>query len=673
MKLNKWDGKFPNFLLKPKIYMPLIIAGLLLLIIAGSSLAIGTGIGMIQLFMILAAAALIIYVFFSIESVTEEYIINISDNIQTVENEILLNMPVGMILFDEDGDTIQWINPYTQRYFFKKDVIGSKLSALDSELYKIYQDFYHQNKKESQKINWNDGYFEMTVLHEVNALYFLDITKYGEIAKNAANNRIVIGYVLIDNYDETVPSMSDRRKSTIDNFMTKQLSNWVRKHESFIKRLDDDRFLLVTTYGKLLLMEEERFSIINSIRESTSKANYPLTISMGISYQNPDEELGMHNIAGLAQSNLDLALSRGGDQVVIKTNQQKARYYGGKTNPMEKRTHVRSRQIATTIATMMKDNDSIFVMGHAYPDMDAIGASLGIRRIAEMNGKKCYIVIDEEHINSDIQRLLGLLRQEESIAKSIIPPGEAEKLIKSSSLLFLVDVHRPSITVAPTLINKVNGVVIIDHHRKGEEVPDNILLEYIEPYASSASELIVEFFEYQEQETAPIIALEATTMLTGIIVDTRNFSLRTGSRTFDAASYLKSVGADSILIQKLLKEDLEDYLNRNHLVQSVTFVNPNLGIATGEEDVVYDAVTAAQAADTLLTMRNIDASFVVFKRKDGRIGISARSIGNVNVQTIMEELGGGGHLSNAATQIENATIAEVVEKLQNVIKNKQEE
>lgn len=667
MKVKKWELKFPHFLLQPKLYMPLIIAGLLLVAIAGFSLVLETEVGVIQLFMEIVAVILIIFVFYNLETITKEYVANISNNIQTVQNEILLKMPIGMILFDDDNETIKWINPYTQRYFFKKDVIGSKISKLDPELYGIYQNFREENAIESKKISWKDSHFEVAMLHEVNALYFLDITQYGEIAQNAANSRIVIGYVIIDNYDETVPSMSDRRKSTIDNFMTKQLSNWARKHESFIKRLDADRFLLITTYGELLRMEAEKFSIINSIRESTSKANYPLTISIGISYQNPDENLGIHAIAGQSQSNLDLALSRGGDQVVIKTNQQKARYYGGKTNPMEKRTHVRSRQIATTIATMMTENDSIFVMGHEYPDMDAIGACLGIRRIAEMNGKECFIIIDEDHINPDIERLLVLLRREPTIAKSIISPSNAEKIIKLNSLLFIVDVHRPNITAAPQLINKVNGVVIIDHHRKGEDVPGNILLEYIEPYASSASELIVEFFEYQTQETAPIIAIEATAMLAGIIVDTRNFSLRTGSRTFDAASYLKSVGADSILIQKLLKEDLDEYLKRSHLIQNLIYIEPNLGIAAGEEDIVYDIVTAAQTADTLLSMRNIDASFVVFKRKDGRVGISARSIGNVNVQTIMEELGGGGHLSNAATQIAETTIAEVVKQLKNVI------
>lgn len=673
MKFKKWDDKFPHFLLKYKIYMPLLISILLMLVIAGFSLTTDVSTGLIILFIVLAAISLTIISFYNIEDVTKNYVTNITDDIETVQNEILLKMPIGIILLDDDDETIQWINPYTQRYFFKKDVIGSKLSNLDTELYQLYCQFRNENIQESRKISNENGYFEIRMLHEEKALYFLDITEYGEISQNAQENRLVIGYVLIDNYDETVPSMSDRRKSTIDNFMTKQLNSWVRKHESFIKRLDDDRFLLITTYGELLRMEEEKFSIINFIRESTSKANFPLTISIGLSYQNTDENIGIDGIASLAQSNLDLALSRGGDQVVIKTSEQKARYYGGKTNPMEKRTHVRSRQIATTIATMMKENESIFVMGHTSPDMDAIGACLGIRRIAEMNDRKCYIVIDEENISNDIKRLLELLRKESNISESIISPAEAEQMIKLTSLLFIVDVHRPSITVAPQLIEMVNGVVIIDHHRKGEEVPDNILLEYIEPYASSASELIVEFFEYQTQETAPIIGIEATTMLTGIIVDTNNFSLRTGSRTFDAASYLKSVGADSILIQKLLKEDLDDYLKRNHLIENVEFLEPNMGIATGEEDVVYDTVTAAQAADTLLSMRNIDASYVIFKRSDERIGISARSIGNVNVQTIMEELGGGGHLSNAATQISDATVTEVIEQLKIVIQEKQEE
>lgn len=664
---SKNNGTFsPGFFKDPNIYLPIAIAAVLLLISALVSVTAGTVKNIIVFALILIAAGLITYALFAMKNLTKNYMLNLASEVESVQNEILLKMPIGVIIFDE-GSTIKWLNPFMQKFFFKKDLIGNDLKELDDDLYQLYQEFQENDEVKEKSLYWEDSYFHVFSLPEERTLYFIDVTYYGEIAADASNNRLVIGNIMIDNYDENSTMISDRRKSTVDNFMMKQLSTWAGNHDSYIKRFDDDKFLLITTYGELVKMEEDGFDVVDTIRETTSKANFPLTISIGLSYHEENEEASLLSISDLSQSNLDLALSRGGDQVVVKTQSSKARYYGGKTNPMEKRTHVRSRQIANTIANIFETNDSFFVMGHDYPDMDAIGACLGIRRIAEMNGKQCYIILNESRINGDIKRLLVELRKDEKISEAIITPKEAEDMIDSESFLYIVDVHKPSITVEPDLIEKFNNIIIIDHHRKGEEVPENVLLEYIEPYASSACELIAEFFEYQDQNAKQINRIEATTMLAGIIVDSRNFSLRTGSRTFDAASYLKSVGADSLLIQHLLKEDLSDYIKRNHLISRVEFIEPNLGIAAGEEETVYDNVTAAQAADTLLSMRDIDASFVVFLRSDKRIGISARSLGNVNVQTVMEELGGGGHLSNAATQIEDATVSEAIDMLKDVL------
>lgn len=672
MKTEKFKGKIPSFLKRSNISVPLVIAFIILLFSAIVIVSFGTIFNTILFFLILIAIILLIVAAFTVESNTSEYVLGLANEVESVQSEILLKMPIGIIILD-DNNHVEWINPFMQKFFFKKDVIGNDLENLDEDLYELYQSFLDDETLTEKKFYWEESYFQVVSLREEKALYFIDVTHYGEIAAEASNNRIVIGNIMIDNYDESSTAMSDRRKSTIDNFMMRQLSNWAAEHDSYIKRLDDDKFLLITIYSELLKMESEDFDIVDIVRETTSKANFPLTISIGISYHEEEEDLSLNDISNLSQSNLDLALSRGGDQVVIKTQSTKARYFGGKTNPMEKRTHVRSRQIANTISNIFENNESFFVMAHDYPDMDAIGASLGIRRIAEMNGKQCYIIIDESRMNNDVTRLLVELRKDETIAEMLVSPQEAENLIQKESFLFVVDVHKPSITIAPKIIDKVNNIVVIDHHRKGEEFPENVLLEYIEPYASSACELITEFFEYQDQNAEQINRIEATTMLAGIIVDSRNFSLRTGSRTFDAASYLKSVGADSLLIQHLLKEDLSDYIKRNHLIEDVAFIDPNIGIASGEDDVVYDVVTAAQAADTLLSMRDIDASFVVFLREDKRVGISARSLGNVNVQTIMEELGGGGHLSNAATQIADVTVQEAVQRLKDVLNGEYKE
>jgi c-di-AMP phosphodiesterase-like protein len=292
--------------------------------------------------------------------------------------------------------------------------------------------------------------------------------------------------------------------------------------------------------------------------------------------------------------------------------------------------------------------------------MDAIGAALGIRRIAQMNGKDCYVVVDPDHLHSDVERLMGRVGQDPEIANAIVTPEAALSQVTDQSLLVMVDHSKPSITSAPALYERLAArTVIIDHHRRGEEFPENPMLVYIEPYASSTCELITEMFEYQPTNNGSINKLEATAMLAGITVDTKSFSLRTGTRTFDAASYLRSVGADGLLAQNLLKESVASYIQKNHLIDSVEMISENMALCTGEDDIPYDPVIAAQAADTLLSLSDIDASFVITRRPDGRVGISARSLGDINVQVIMEELGGGGHLSNAATQVEGHTVTEV--------------
>ncbi|MDO4680947.1 MAG: DHH family phosphoesterase [Aerococcus sp.] len=650
----------------------LIIIALSMVITVTLAFYANLNLGWVTLGLTFIIAAFSYWILLSMYNDQEENLFEIAEQIETVENEILLQIPLGIIIFHDDDSRIRWMNPYMQRYLTAEQ-LDLDSSQVTKDVLELYDRLAEQPEAENKRIYWNEHYFDVGLISDQHAMYFLDVTRYGETVSQAEDNRFVIGYILIDNYDETVAGYSDRRKSNVNNYVTKQLSAWGQKHNTFIKRLDDDRFLMLSTIGSLKQMEKDRFNIVDSIREATSKANFPLTISMGISYQQEINAVQLADISSLAQSNLDLALSRGGDQVVIKTDKEKARYYGGKTNPMEKRTHVRARQIATTISRMIRDNDSIYVIGHDYPDMDAIGASLGIRRIAEMNGKECKIVINEARINDDIAKLLVELRKNPKIADAIVSPAEAEDAIDPNALLFMVDCHRQSITIAPDLVDRVNGVVIIDHHRKGEEYPDNIILEYIEPYASSACELVTEFFEYQDAEAEPISRIEATAMLAGIIVDSRSFSLRTGSRTFDAASYLKSCGADSILIQEFLKEDLSDYIERSHLIENVQFVGTNIGIATGEDDVTYPIVTAAQAADGLLSMNGISASYVVYLREDGRVGISARSMGNVNVQTVMEALGGGGHLSNAATQLSDVSVSEAVQMLKDALKKTEEE
>ncbi|TFI76387.1 DHH family phosphoesterase [Carnobacterium divergens] len=657
--------KLPSFLKDEKLRIAtFVLSGLLVLIVILAFFAkFYIGLALSVLFIIV-----LLLLYYSMKKITVEtnkYIADLSYRIKRGEQEALIKMPIGILLYNEKYE-VQWTNPYLQLYLGKKEVLGKKIDEIDLELANVIK---NNKTKGLSNVRWGDKEFQIIVQDDIKVIYLMDITQYYKIKEQYEEEQLVIGNIFIDNYDEIVQSMNDRSTSNLNNFVTTQLSNWAKEHHIYLKRVSEDRFIVLMYLKSLQKIEEEKFSIIDRVRERTSKQNFPLTLSIGLAYGDKD----LSNLANLAQSNLDLALGRGGDQVVVKSSEEDARFYGGKTNPMEKRTRVRSRMISQALQELMKQSDQIFVMGHKYPDMDAIGSCLGIRRIAEMNHKEAWIVVNPDEFSNDISRLMDEVKKDANISKYIITPKEAAEKMTATSLLVMVDMHRPSISIAPELLTLTNQIVVIDHHRRGEEFPENPVLVYIEPYASSAAELITELFEYQSNESDPINKIEATAMLAGIIVDTRSFSLRTGSRTFDAASYLRSCGADSVMIQRLLKENVDTYLLRSHLIQSIEFVKSNLAIATGEEDETYDTVVAAQAADTMLSMADVDASFVITKRADGRVGISARSLGEINVQIIMEALGGGGHLSNAATQLSDTTVAEAKEQLKQVINEQNKE
>ena len=663
---KEWYEKLPSYLRIPsvKYYGGSFI--ILLFILCIMSFATHVWLGFVFLFWICLFATL---VYFSIQHINKkinEYAIDLAYKIRKGEQDAYLKMPIGMILYDTN-ENITWINPYLQKKLQRQNVIGIPLKELNERLY--YQVKKQiQNQKENDIFTHVDKKYQVIVHPDIRMIYLTDITEYASIEEKYHEEQIVFGQIFLDNFSEVSQSLNDRRKSNLNNFVTNQLSSWAIHHNIFMKRVDDDRFIAFLNRKSLETLEKEKFDIMDKIRETTAKQNYPLTVSMGFSY--PDKEnsdVTYPEIASYAQANLDLALGRGGDQVVVRSQNEDARFYGGKSNPMEKRTRVRARMVSQALKDLMEEASEIIVMGHQFPDMDAIGACLGIRRIANMNQKKAWIVTNENQYSHDIHKLMDVIQEQKTLREDIITPEEALEKLTPNTLVILVDVSRPVIAASPEVLEQANKIVVIDHHRRSQDFPKNPVLVYIEPYASSTGELITELFEYQNNYAESIQPIEATAMLGGIIVDTRNFTLRTGSRTFDAASYLKSVGADTILIQRLLKENVETYLLRSHLLNSLILLDNNIGIVQGEEDTPYPTVVAAQTADMMLSMENIDASFVVTKREDGRIGISGRSLGNKNVQRVMEKMGGGGHLSNAATQLSDTTIAEAVIQLKEVI------
>lgn len=613
--------------------------------------------GLIVLVLALIVGVLAYSVLLQANEDTSEYLADLSYRMKRGEQDAFIRMPLGVLFYNEQAE-VEWVNPALQHFFGQEDVLGRPLTEVDEDLAQIITE--NQENHKAVEVEWRGAYFNLLVQSEIHAVYMMEITHYAKLQKRYDNSRLVIGQIFLDNYDEITKSLNDKAISNLSNYMTNALSDWARQFKMFLKRVDEDHYFFLGYTQALRELEAEKFKILDRVRESTSKRNSPLTLSMGIAYGGED----LAELSKLSQSNLDLALGRGGDQAVVREIDGQARFYGGKTNPMEKRTRVRARMISQALQELMNQSDQVFVMGHQRPDMDSIGACLGLRRIAAMTKKECWIVLDQEKMHSDIERLLVSLKQYPEIKGKIISPSEALEKATKKSLLIMADHSKPSISISAELYQRLqNRVMVIDHHRRGEEFPENPILVYIEPYASSTCELITEMFEYQTKDAEPINKIEATAMLTGIIIDTKSFSLRTGTRTFDAASYLRSVGADLQMTRHFMKENVDSYLQRNHLIDKVEFIGAGNAVVAGEEKKIYDPVTAAQAADSLLNISGVEASFVITKRAENTVGISARSNGETNVQVIMEKMGGGGHLSNAATQIEGQKIAQVKDEL----------
>ena len=652
--------ELPEFVKDTRLTASLIIVLVLSLLgaIIGMLISPLFGLAMVLLFILTVIFA--VYGIYVLAGNTNDYAANLSYRIKRGEQEAMIKMPLGIMLYDKDRQ-IQWINPYLQMYLHDKDIIGSSISSVDKELAKYIDDAIKSNSKQNKIIKWGDRKFEMVVQDDLGVVYLLDITRYANIEEKYKQERLAIGLIFIDNYDELSQAMGDQNLTNMSSYVQTTLSKYAGQFNSYLKRIDEDHFILLTHMHDLAKMEDNKFSILDKVRTESSRKNMPLTLSIGMAFGSER----LNEIADQAQSNLDLALGRGGDQVVVKQLGHEARFYGGKSNPMEKRTRVRARMVSQALVELFKGVDHVFVQGHRNPDLDAIGSAIGIVKIARIHGVKASVVLDVDHVNYDVGRLIAKM-QAAGIDKDVfISPKDALEAATDESLLVLTDHSKYSITYDPELYKRLkNRLIIIDHHRRGEEFPENPMLVYIEPYASSTCELVTEMIEYQPQGGEGVLTdLEASAMLAGITVDSKEFSLRTGTRTFDAASYLRSIGADTQVVSELLKENIDNYLQRSHLVSTIDMIEPNMALLMGEDNKIYDPIITAQAADTALSLEHVDASFALTRRSKDVIGISARSMGNVNVQVIMEKLGGGGHLSNAATQIKGVTVEEAKDKL----------
>lgn len=639
---------------KKSLLLPFILITLIAIASVGVSFFFSVVFGFIAaitLFIVLIVCA---FLFRWTFKKLDTYLEDLSGKVTLASNHAVKNMPIGIIVLNQN-DQIEWMNQFLSE--------RTERNVISDPINEVYPNILKQLDKAKEIELTQNGYtYRVKYSKNEGILYFLDITEEAEINKAYEDEQPIIATLFLDNYDEITQNMNDTQRSEINSMVTRVISRWAQEHNVYFKRYSSDQFVAYLNRRILREIEETNFDILSQLREKSVGYRAQLTLSIGVG----EGSENLIDLGEMSQSGLDLALGRGGDQVAIKSANGNVRFYGGKTDPMEKRTRVRARVISHALKDILLEGDKVIVMGHTRPDLDAIGAAIGVTRFAMMNNLESYIVLNDSDIDPTLRRVMDEIDQKPELKERFVTSDEAWDMMTSKTTLVIVDTHKPEMVIDKDILNKANRKVVIDHHRRGEDFISNPLLIYMEPYASSTAELVTELLEYQTTEQR-LTRLESTVMYAGIIVDTRNFTLRTGSRTFDAASYLRAHGADTILTQHFLKDDIDTYIKRSELIRTVNLQDNGIAIAHGDEDQIYHPVTVAQAADELLSLDGVEASYVVAKREDDVIGISARSLGEFNVQLTMEALGGGGHLTNAATQMKDVTVEQSIEQLQTAI------
>ena len=572
-------------------------------------------------------------------------------------SSLLEQMPVGVVKLNMESSEIEWFNPYAELM----------LTTEDGEIdYSQVQEII-KTSISSPGIYANVGEKRYAVHLDRNSgvLYFFDVSGEYEATVELVTSRPVIGVISVDNYDDLENETSESDISHINSFVANFVAEFTGKHKMFSRRVAMDRFYLFTDYTVLEQLMQDKFSVIDTFREEAKQRDLPLTMSMGLSYGDGDHE----SIGKVALSNLNLAEVRGGDQVVVKENDETKNpiYFGGGSAASIKRTRTRTRAMMTAISEKLKSVDCVFVVGHKNLDMDALGSAVGMQLFSGNILDESYVVYDSEQMSPDIHRAIQFL-ENEGVTK-LLPLNQAMEMVTNRSLLVMVDHSKTALTLSKEFYDLFTQTIVIDHHRRDQDFPDNAVITYIESGASSASELVTELIQFQNSKKSRLSRIQASVLMGGMMLDTKNFTSRVTSRTFDVASYLRTRGSDSVVIQELAATDFEEYRLVNELILQGQVVQPSILVAQAKDTKEYDTVVISKAADTMLAMSGIEASFVIAKNRQGDISISARSRSKINVQRIMEELGGGGHFNLAAARLTDMSLQEADDKLKTVISN----
>lgn len=604
-----------------------------------------------------------------------DFIENLNLNIDTATKDTLLNFPMPLVIAEPDGSII-WYNPSFRDISEHTEAFENEVKTIVKELRdELPADNAEQKYMPiSRQIYLNGRYYNVLVsiarrnpqdaMSCMLILYFIDTTELISLRQTYADERIVAGICVIDNYDDLMQSMEDPVKPQMLAEIDKRVVRWISFTNGIIKKFERDKYLFIFEHKYIKELEEKKFEILDTVKEINIGNKLPVTLSLGFGLNGGT----LAENLSFAAASIDLALGRGGDQVVLK-NGENFSFFGGKTRELEKRTKVKARVIAYAMRELIDQAENVLIMGHENGDIDSLGASLGLYRIVRSRGREAYIVLNR--LNPTIEKLVERIRKDEEYAGLFITGSEAMDLLGRKSLLIVVDNHRRSFAEVPELVDKCEQIVVVDHHRRGADYIQDTVLTYQEPYASSTCELVTEVIQYID-EKLKLSQLEAEALYAGIVVDTKNFTFKTGVRTFEAASYLKRHGVDTVAVKKLFQNDIETYQKISSVVSEAELIDGDIAISVCGEDAGNPQLIAAKAADELLNLSGITASFVLCS-VDGEVWISGRSLGEINVQMILEKLGGGGHLSVAGAQLADTDINDAKERLKYAIMNYKEE
>lgn len=583
-----------------------------------------------------------------------QYIQRFYGGMDSARSSNMLFTPLPMMVFDLATEDILWSSESFLQLTEQREGI------FDAHLETVFPNIsFHwllEGKTEApETVVWNHRTYRVFggVSHPeggqsaLATTYWMDVTDTEEMRRTLELTRPVVAILMVDNYEDLMKATPEGKRSAVRAMLEEKLSQWSAGSEGMMLRYDRDRYLFVFEEKSFSDFAAKCFDVLDAVREVVAGEGVAATLSIGVGRVADSFEALFKN----ASVALEMALSRGGDQAVVK-DKLNFEFYGGRSKATEKRTKVKSRVMANALAELIDEAKQVYVMGHSYADMDALGAAAGVCAIVRKRGKKCRIVIDTE--NNAAHPMLRRLQALPEYQGAFLSGDDAFLRVQPETLLVVVDTNRPGSVESEPLLDACNRVAVIDHHRRGSSYIDKMALNYHEPYASSASELVTELLQYLI-EPGDLLKAESEALLAGIVLDTKNFTNRTGGRTFEAAAYLRRAGADTADVQRMFQSDLQSMISRYDIIRRAELYHGDIAIAALDQE--CDRVIAAKAADEMLTLQGVRASFVLYRKDDG-IYISARSLGEINVQVLVETLGGGGNSTTAGGQCSGMTVAE---------------